>query len=499
MISDQLRTNQGPLARVWLASHWERKISKSQFLQTNLEKTIDAIATNQQTEPIALRLSGQLLLGVVRIYSRKTRYLLEDCNEALVKIKLAFKKGDVNMPDIHQSVANVNTITLQDKLTEFDILLPDLPFNSSNNLTEHDPIFESLGDISSQDITLSDMQNDFSFGNWEVGRREGVEAGRRDNGALADNGINLDNLEGPLKGLTLDEDNNGIRNDNVDFDFDLNDNVDYGDDGMLFNNNIEFNMPSTNDADIENLLQVGIVEDENMFDIDSAISEPAVRRRKRLVVDQITEIPQEDLRKYYVDSSSLIATRDANVTVVDKGKAPVQLTQPSGATLGSELESLFARMNNKRRAPVIDNDVYKQPRLDDPFGAPTPGAATTSSAFHFDDDNNDYGDDDNLAFNQTSLNRFDAMRDFDEYDLSMTQTTDSLSPHTNETLTTINNNLATRSTVKFGELASSTCKKAEAAKLFYDILLLSTKNKVKVKQDRPFGEIQINAPTMLAH
>ncbi|GAA5811155.1 hypothetical protein MFLAVUS_004585 [Mucor flavus] len=498
MISDQLRTNQGPLARVWLASHWERKISKSQFLQTNLEKTIDAIATNQQTEPIALRLSGQLLLGVVRIYSRKTRYLLEDCNEALVKIKLAFKKGDVNMPDIHQSVANVNTITLQDKLTEFDILLPDLPFNSSNNLSERDPIFESLGDFSSQDITLDDMQNDFSFGNWEVGRREGVEAGRRDNGALADNGLNLDNLEGPLKGLTLGDDNNGINNDNVDFDFDLNDNIDYGDDGMFFNNNAEFNMPSTNDADIDNLLQVGIVEDENMFDIDAAMPETAVRRRKRLVVDQITEIPQEDLRKYYTDTSSLIATRDANVSIIDKSKAPVQLTQPSGAALGSELESLFARINNKRRAPVMDSDIYKQPRLDDPFGATTPGAGT-SSAFQFDDDNNDFGDDDDLAFNQTSFDRFNTMREFDEYDLSMTQTTDSLSPHTNATLTTINNNLATRSTVKFGELASSTCKKAEAAKLFYDILLLSTKNKVKVKQDRPFGEIQINAPTMLAH
>lgn len=86
--------------------------------------------TNQEEEPITLRVSGQLLLGVVRIFSRKTKYLLEDCNEALVKIKLAFKKGDVNMPDIHQTVANVNTITLQDKLTEFDILLPDLPFNS---------------------------------------------------------------------------------------------------------------------------------------------------------------------------------------------------------------------------------------------------------------------------------------------------------------------------------------------------------------------------------
>ena len=38
--------------------------------------------------PMALRLSGQLLLGVVRIYSRKARYLLEDCNEALLKIKM---------------------------------------------------------------------------------------------------------------------------------------------------------------------------------------------------------------------------------------------------------------------------------------------------------------------------------------------------------------------------------------------------------------------------
>lgn len=42
----------------------------------------------QHTEPLALRVSGQLLLGVVRIYSRKARYLLDDCNEALVKIKM---------------------------------------------------------------------------------------------------------------------------------------------------------------------------------------------------------------------------------------------------------------------------------------------------------------------------------------------------------------------------------------------------------------------------
>lgn len=37
--------------------------------------------------PLALRLSSQLLLGVVRIYSRKVGYLFEDCNHALSKIK----------------------------------------------------------------------------------------------------------------------------------------------------------------------------------------------------------------------------------------------------------------------------------------------------------------------------------------------------------------------------------------------------------------------------
>jgi hypothetical protein len=42
----------------------------------------------QEVMPMALRLSGQLLLGVVRIYSRKAKYLLDDCNEALLKIKM---------------------------------------------------------------------------------------------------------------------------------------------------------------------------------------------------------------------------------------------------------------------------------------------------------------------------------------------------------------------------------------------------------------------------
>ena len=49
----------------------------------------------QEVEIMALRLSGQLLLGVVRIYSRKAKYLLDDCNEALLKIKMVCTTVDL--------------------------------------------------------------------------------------------------------------------------------------------------------------------------------------------------------------------------------------------------------------------------------------------------------------------------------------------------------------------------------------------------------------------
>src|SRR5258708_26007816 len=55
--------------------------------QSGSERALDAIM-GQEIEVMALRLSGQLLLGVVRIYSRKAKYLLDDCNEALLKIKM---------------------------------------------------------------------------------------------------------------------------------------------------------------------------------------------------------------------------------------------------------------------------------------------------------------------------------------------------------------------------------------------------------------------------
>lgn len=85
--SENLLSKTGPLARVWLSANLEKKLSKSHVLQSDIQSSVGAIVDQGQA-PMALRLSAQLLLGVVRIYSRKTRYLLDDCNEALMKIKM---------------------------------------------------------------------------------------------------------------------------------------------------------------------------------------------------------------------------------------------------------------------------------------------------------------------------------------------------------------------------------------------------------------------------
>ena len=85
--SETLLQKTGPLAKVWLAANVERKLTKGDCLKTNIERDVQNIVDTRQA-PLALRLTSQLLLGVVRIYSRKARYLLDDCNEVLMKVKL---------------------------------------------------------------------------------------------------------------------------------------------------------------------------------------------------------------------------------------------------------------------------------------------------------------------------------------------------------------------------------------------------------------------------
>ena len=79
---------------------------------------------------IALRTCGHLLLGVVRIYSRKAKYLLSDCNETYVKLKMAFRPNmplSAELPEESREAA-LAAITLPENFSpDFDLhFTPDI-------------------------------------------------------------------------------------------------------------------------------------------------------------------------------------------------------------------------------------------------------------------------------------------------------------------------------------------------------------------------------------
>ncbi|KAL3914392.1 MAG: hypothetical protein SGILL_006117 [Bacillariaceae sp.] len=90
--SQVILAKKGPLAKVWLAAHWgDKKLARPQIFATDISQSCTDIMN--PSVPLALRLSGHLLLGVVRIYSRKVKYVLNDCTEAMLKLQMAFTKS----------------------------------------------------------------------------------------------------------------------------------------------------------------------------------------------------------------------------------------------------------------------------------------------------------------------------------------------------------------------------------------------------------------------
>ncbi|KAL0382589.1 UNVERIFIED_CONTAM: Sister chromatid cohesion 1 protein 4 [Sesamum calycinum] len=149
--SQFILAKKGPLGTIWIAAHLERK----------LRKKSDSILSPDV--PIALRLSSHLLVGVVRIYSKKVNYLFDDCSEALLKIKQAFRSAAVDLPP-EKSKAPYHSITLPETFDLDDFELPDNDIFQGNFVDHH---------ISSREqITLQDTMEGVSYSTSKFGLDE---------------------------------------------------------------------------------------------------------------------------------------------------------------------------------------------------------------------------------------------------------------------------------------------------------------------------------------
>ncbi|XP_050284015.1 sister chromatid cohesion 1 protein 3 [Quercus robur] len=143
--SQTFLARKGPLGTVWFAAHLQHRLKKSHYTSTDISSTVDRIMFPEV--PIALRMSGHLLLGVVRIYSKKVDYLFHDCNLALNLLRKAFDSINLNLPEDARK-APVQSITLPET---FD--LDALELNDEMNYEgAEDDHLKSL-----EEITLADQ------------------------------------------------------------------------------------------------------------------------------------------------------------------------------------------------------------------------------------------------------------------------------------------------------------------------------------------------------
>ncbi|KAI3740037.1 hypothetical protein L2E82_30454 [Cichorium intybus] len=163
--SHNLLARKGPLGTVWCAAHLQNKLKKSNYITVNIPSTVEQIMNPQV--PIALRMSGHLLLGVVRIYSKKVEYLQHDYNVLRIDISKVYTNADINLPE-DANQAKFDSITLPDR---FDLDLMDIddydPFGSPDtHLRRH------------EDITLSENTNQIPSGYFVISFGEGTPSNK---------------------------------------------------------------------------------------------------------------------------------------------------------------------------------------------------------------------------------------------------------------------------------------------------------------------------------
>ncbi|CAH8277714.1 unnamed protein product [Arabidopsis lyrata] len=84
--SQCLVSRKGPLGAIWVAAYFFKKLKKAQVKATHIPSSVDQIL-QKELDALTYRVLAYLLLGVVRIYSKKVDFLFDDCNKALIGVK----------------------------------------------------------------------------------------------------------------------------------------------------------------------------------------------------------------------------------------------------------------------------------------------------------------------------------------------------------------------------------------------------------------------------
>ncbi|KAJ9157981.1 Cohesin subunit rad21 [Pleurostoma richardsiae] len=316
--STALLQKTGPLAKIWLSANLERKLSKQHILQSNLQDSVDAIISPPQQAQLALRLTGQLLLGVVRIYSRKARYLLEDCNEALMKIKMAFRSSGNNDQPANLHIPNRESLVLPDRITPYDNLDilpgPDVSFLLSQEESFSATPMSRKG--RARDINLQEDFNNSQF--LQVDEDELQLANMEDDlGLDLDYGLDIDERPSKIdKSIEMGREAPTPRpvEDDIFSEFDIqHPNKDGRDESRV----LDFGGDAVRIADDDGDIQMG--DDDLQFNVDDQSAMPAARAVPDMSRARISESPLSDIDEEFAREVEMEYSRNNQTDLYEPG------------------------------------------------------------------------------------------------------------------------------------------------------------------------------------
>lgn len=518
------------LTSAWLAANSvDKRMTKSNrnnLLSASIPKAVEAVESltpsdSQQEKTIPLRLCSQLLYGIVRIFSGQANQLHSDVSGELKQLKAIFAQG--NVLGGQETMVDLNEVVLQDKLT-IENLVAGADFNIDEifgNQAEPDTIpFEesSTADVSIGDVSVGRGQdNDYDTMS-DIGDKSIDGLSRR---AVQERGDDLEGVEGfdlDLNFDAMDKDNENTLGDfNVTEDFNVEPIADdYGGFDIADDEDVEMvdvggNHPdymATPEAEQPDILKSRRRRRRRKETISTALytNNNVVRtKRKKLVVDNVTEKSTAEVRKSQTDFAKTLrrnrlelipkldGERDEEaIFEVVKSLQP-QLLRYIGTTWMDikrrKLEHSLLTPPPTAEQEFEDNEHFEAPNFDiEPMQAEQP------DTFDLPEFNNEQQEEDHARVNvqedeQQKEGEVEDYEEEEEEDFEIMRATNQSTIKIAESIRSHDKNVTFDTLEAQGTLSSN--KKKNATRTFFELLVLATSNSVKLEQERLFGDIKV--------
>lgn len=519
------------LTSAWLAANSvDKRMTKSNrnnLLSASIPKAVEAVESltpsdSQQEKTIPLRLCSQLLYGIVRIFSGQANQLHSDVSGELKQLKAIFAQG--NVLGGQETMVDLNEIVLQDKLT-IENLVAGADFNIDEifgNQTEPDTIpFEesSTADVSIGDVSVGRGQdNDYDTMS-DIGDKSIDGLSRR---AVQEREDDLEGVEGfdlDLNFDAMDKDNENTLGDfNVTEDFNVEPIADdYGGFDIADDEDVEMvdvggNHPdymATPEAEQPDILKSRRRRRRRKETISTALytNNNVVRtKRKKLVVDNVTEKSTAEVRKSQTDFAKTLRRNRLELIPKLDGERDEEAIFEVVKSLQPQLLRYIGTtwMDIKRRKlehslltppPTVeqefeDNEHFEVPNFDiEPMQAEQP------DTFDLPEFNNEQQEEDHARVNvqedeqQKEGEVEDYEKEEEEEDFEIMRATNQSTIKIAESIRSHDKNVTFDTLEAQGTLSSN--KKKNATRTFFELLVLATSNSVKLEQERLFGDIKV--------